>query len=103
MARELVVPWSRARIYFITSGAAAKCLINDRSQRAAQERPDHGHPGVTPVRIDLAGNGQKRVRQPGTEISSGIDGLTGGPSQEKADGKDDHAHQQRTETGAESG
>src|SRR6185503_12287439 len=112
MARELVVPWSRARMYFIkVQGLKSKAQGHRRSatgfgprtldfghplswpeefiehcpRHTTDDRTDDGNPGIAPIRIDLAGNGQDSMRESRTKITRWIDGVAGWPAEREAD------------------
>src|SRR5258705_11064827 len=96
MARELVVPWSRARMYFM--GSLPYVLVHERAQHAADDRTDDGNPGVAPVRAALAGNGQYRVRESRPKIACRVDRVAGGPAERESDGGADAADEEGAES-----
>src|SRR5215216_3530509 len=60
-------------------------LVRDRPERAADERPDHGDPGVVPVRVSLARNREDGVCDARREVARRIDRVAGGPAEREAD------------------
>src|SRR4051812_17698633 len=93
MARELVVPWSSARICFIGGSSLPAKLEKLRADHTADDGPDDRHPGVAPVARALAGDGQKRVDEPRSEIARRIDCVAGGTAERESD----REHQQSDE------
>src|SRR4051812_31129351 len=85
MARELVVPWSSARICFIGGSSLPAKLEKLRADHTTDDGPDNRHPGVAPVARALAGDGQKRVDEPRSEIPRRIDCVAGGTAERESD------------------
>src|SRR4051812_29814328 len=48
---------------------------DDRAQDAADDGCHHRHPGVAPVRVALAGDGQEGVGDAGPEVTGRVDGV----------------------------
>src|SRR5699024_518203 len=63
----------------------------------ADQRPEDRDPRIGPVGAALVRNRQQRVDDAGSEVSSGVDGVSGGSAQRGADGDDDEGHGQRAE------
>ena len=108
IARELVVPWSSARMYFIfyltqiftmfriyfyheyREHPCSKLvsnpehLVDPSAEDAADARADDGNPRVAPIRAALAVDGQQRVGDARAEVARGIDGVAGGAAEGKA-------------------
>src|SRR4051794_5171220 len=127
MHRVDVVPWSMAAMYCslmrflldptssltsgvrvsrrrggldgVDQGLGADGLEQQRCDDRADDRPDDGHPGVAPVRAALAPDRQDRVRDPGREVTGGVDGVAGRAAEGVADPDDQQRDEQRTELG----
>src|SRR6266566_5017047 len=87
MARELVVPWSRARMYFTP---ATTC--GTRTPRSGRR-----YPSVAPVRIALARDRQEGMSDSRTQVTRRIDRVAGRPAQRQPDGPHEEADQEWAE------
>src|SRR5689334_19599935 len=67
----------------------------------AQDAPDdgchHWHPGVAPVRVALAGDGEEGVGDAGAEVTGRVDGVPRRATEGEADGEDEEADEQRAD------
>src|SRR5439155_14242526 len=61
----------------------------------AGERPDHGNPGIAPVRAALVRNGEKRVSEPRGKVARGVDRVAGRGAEREADRPNEQANQER--------
>src|SRR3981189_1976612 len=104
MNRVLVVPWSRAPTYcaicatpFATSILQLavehefdeRQVVDDRRERAADERTDDGNPRIAPIRIPLTRNRQQEGRDPRPKVSGGVDRVSGRTAERQADDEDE--------------
>src|SRR5213595_317388 len=94
MARELVVPWSRARMYFTLPPG----LVHERRDQAADNRSGHRYPRIAPVRIALARDRQQRMSDSRTQVTRRVDRVTGRPAQRQPDGPHEDADQEWAES-----
>src|SRR5213596_2159589 len=94
MARELVVPWSKARMYF----TPAPGLVHERRDQAADDRSGHRYPRIAPVRFALARDRQQRMSDSRTQVTRRIDRVAGRPTQRQPDGPHEDADQERAES-----
>src|SRR3712207_2072872 len=100
MQRVLVVPWSMAATYWLTGGSSRFVAVGfgevrsegDAGEQAAQDgadqRADDRHPGVAPVAVPLAADGQDGVGDARAQVAGGVDGVAGRPAQRGADADD---------------
>src|ERR1700683_3536800 len=63
--------------YLLERSAAEDGVEEDRRERAADERTKDRHPGVRPIGPTLTGDGQDRVHDPRTQVTRGVDCVTG--------------------------
>src|SRR5580700_10620491 len=70
----------------------------DASKPSSNERPEHRHDGVAPIRGPLACNGQYCVGEARPEVPSGIDRITGGSAERKPDAPDQRSNKIRTKS-----
>src|SRR5947209_3630542 len=68
--------------------------VQQGADSAADERPQHGNPGIGPVRRALAGNWQDRVHDPRPEVASRVDRVSGRSTEGQADADDQECDQQ---------
>src|ERR1700761_8416310 len=102
MHRVEVVPWSIAATYWVIdtapgvaeggegAGELGSPILSARGrqhegQQTGERRADHGaddgHPRVAPLGTALPLDGQHRVGDARTEVSSGVDRVTGRPAE----------------------
>src|SRR5438093_934466 len=72
-------------------------LVEPGAQDASDDRGNDRDPCVGPVRVSLARDRQQEVRDAGTEVPGGIDGVPGRATERQADGQHQQADQQRRE------
>src|SRR5919106_509475 len=85
--------------FFIASshsqGVREQRGVGDCTDRAADERANHRNPRVLPVGRSLARDRQDRVGDARTEVTRGIDRISGRAAQREADGEDQEPNDER--------
>src|SRR3954447_1021756 len=81
----------------VMAGSREEELEGQRAERSADQRADHGNPGVAPVRRALAGDRQEGVGDARPEVTRGVDRVAGRAAEREADREDQEAGDQRAQ------